>query len=141
MIGPSEMFTPLLKADPTFESRWRSFLADYAGEPELPLYIALGELAQHLIDRQRSGDTQGFDKVFAVVETWHVEGDGYVSEAASIGFLEHLQNLLGGNDRAKGLEGVRPSDFEPYLGPETRRWWEKMYRFWEGDTAALRFDS
>ena len=103
--------------------------------------MALGELAQHLIDRQRRGDTQGFDKVFAVVEGWHLEGDAYVSEAASIGFLESFQNQLGGNDRRKGLRGVRASDFEPYFGPETRRWWEKLDRFWEGDTAALRFDT
>lgn len=141
MIARSEMFTPLLDADPTFEPRWRGFVVEYADEPELPLYIALGELAQHLIERQQQGDTQGFDKVFDVVERWHTEGDSYVSEAASIGFLESLQNLLGGNDRRKHVRGVRASDFEPYLGPATRRWWEKLYRFWEGDTAALRIDT
>jgi hypothetical protein len=79
--------------------------------------------------------------VFAVVERWHQEGDAYVSEAASIGFVESLQNQLGGNDRSKGVRGVRASDFEPYLGPETRRWWEKLDRFWGGDIAALRFDT
>lgn len=134
------MFTPLLEADPTFEPRWQGFLADYADEPELPLYLALGELAEHLIARQRSSTTEGFDAVFGVVERWHVEGDSYVSEAASIGFLESLQNLLGGNDSTKAHKGVRAADFEPYLGPETRRWWDKLYRFWEGDAAALRFD-
>ena len=135
------MFLPLLKADPSFEPRWRDFVAEYHDEPEVPLYIALGELAEHLIERQQRGDTQGFDELFDVVERWHTEGDSYVSEAASIGFLESLQNLLGGNDRHKDVRGVRASDFEPYLGPETRRWWEKLYRFWEGDTDALKFDS
>lgn len=141
MIARSEMFTPLLEADPAFEPRWRGFVAEYADESELPLYIALGEFAQHLIERQKRGDTEGFDKVFDVVEQWHTEGDSYVTEAASIGFLESLQNLLGGNDRSKDVGGVRASDFEQYLGEETRRWWEKLYRFWEGDTAALRSDS
>lgn len=141
MIARSEMFAPLLEADPSFEPRWRTFVADYSDEPELPLYLALGDLAQHLIERQQRGDANGFDKVFGVVERWHTEGDAYVSEAASIGFLESLQNQLGGNERGKAVNGVRASDFEPYLGPESRRWWEKLYRFWDGDGAALRFDS
>lgn len=141
MIDRSEMFAPLLEADPTFEPRWRDFVVEYADEPELPLYIALDELAQHLIARQLSADTQGFDMVFNVVERWHTEGDAYVTEAAAIGFLESLQNHLGGNDRRKDVEGVRASDFEPYLGPETLRWWEKLYRYWEGENAALRPDT
>jgi hypothetical protein len=135
------MFTPLLEADPSFEPRWRGFVAEYASESELPLYIALGELAQHLIERRQRGDTEGFDRVFHVVERWHTDGDSYVSEAGSIGFLESLQNLLGGNERWKDVGGVRASDFEPYLGEETRRWWKKLYKFWDGDTAALRFDT
>ena len=90
MIARSEMFPPLLEADPTFKRRWQAFVTGYADEPELPLYIALGELAEHLIERQQRGDTQGFEKVFDVVERWHMEGDFYVSEAASIGFLESL---------------------------------------------------
>lgn len=141
MIARSEMFTPLLEADPSFEPRWRGFVAEYADEPELPLYIALGELAGHLIERRQRGDVQGFGKIFHIVERWHTEGDSYVVEAASLGFLESLQNLLGGNDRHKEVTGVRASDFEPYLGPETRRRWEKLYRYWEGDTAALRSDT
>ena len=141
VIGPSEMFAPLLEADPSFESRWQRFLADYGNEPDPPLYIALGELAEHLIQRRQRGDTEGFDNIFNVVERWHTEGNSYVSEAASIGFLESLQNLLDGDGRGISVQGVRAADFEPYLGPESRRWWEKLYRFWEGDTAALRFDS
>ena len=141
MIARSEMFTPLLEADASFEPRWLGFISDYADEPELPLYIALGEFAQHLIERQQRGDTHGFDAVFDVVERWHTEGDTYVSEAASIGFLESLQNQLGGNERGNRVSGVRASDFEPYLGPETRHWWEKLYRFWEGDPSALRSDT
>jgi hypothetical protein len=141
MIGPSEMFAPLLEADPSFELRWQAFLADYADEPEPPLYVALGELAVHIIERQRCGDTDGFDKVFAVVERWHTEGDAYVSEAASIGFLESLQNLLGGDERGKSIDGVRATDFEPFLGPESRKWWEKLYWFWTGDKTALRSGS
>ena len=79
--------------------------------------------------------------MFAVVERWHIEGNAYVSEAASMGFLESLQNQLGGNDGRTGVEGAKAADFEPYLGPETRRWWEKLYQYWDGDPGALRLDS
>lgn len=141
MIVRDEMFTPMLEADPTFGDQWQAFKADYSDESELPQYIALGELAIHIIDRMRRGDVANFNKVFAVVELWHVDGDAYVREAATIGFLEALQNHLGGNDRAKGQDGIRASDFENYLGPESRIWWDKLYRFWEGDAAALRSDT
>lgn len=141
MIVRDEMFAPMLEADPSFSSQWQAFLADYSDEPELPHYIALGDLAMHLIDRMRRGDIANFDKVFEVVELWHIEGDEYVQETATIGFLESIQNHLGGNDRFSGVDGVHASDFEPYLGPETRKWWEKLYRFWEGDSSALRFDT
>lgn len=141
MITRSQMFDPLLEADPSFEKPWQTFIADYADEPEPPLYVALWELADHLVERLRLGDVEGFDKVFEVVERWHTEGDHYVSEAATVGLLESLQNVLGGNDRKRGVDGVLASDFEPYLGPETRKWWDKLYRFWEGDTTALKFDT
>ncbi|MFA6113116.1 MAG: hypothetical protein WC729_03970 [Sphingomonas sp.] len=147
LITRSEMFELLLVADPSFRSRWDAFLAEWSEEEEtkedgLPLYLAQDSLAEHLIQRLGAGDTDGFDAVFDVVERWHVEGDAYVSEAASIGLLESLQNQLGGDDRRyKTRKGVRASDFERWLRPETRKWWDKLYRFWGGDNRALRFDS
>jgi hypothetical protein len=44
MIALAEMFTLLLEADPTFEPRWRGFVAEYADELELPLYIRSTEI-------------------------------------------------------------------------------------------------
>lgn len=127
------MFEPLLVADPSFQTRWAEFLAEWRDEPPLPFYLALSALAEHLLHRLRNNDTNGFDRVFAVVERWHTEGDAYVSEAASIGLLEALQNLSGGSGR-------RSIHIEQWLGPESRRWWDKLDRFWEGDGKALRFD-
>lgn len=141
MITRNEMFAPMLEADPSFSGQWQAFLADYPDEPELPQYIALGELAMHMIDRMCRGDVANFDKVFEVVELWHTDGDGYVQEAATIGFLESLQNRLVGNDGIRGEGGVHASNFEPYLRTESRKWWDKLYRFWEGGTSALSFDT
>ena len=139
MLARDDMFTPLLEADPTFLPRWREFLSEWSDEPDdLPLYVALWELAHHIIEMQRAGNTAALQKVFDVVERWHIEGDRYVSEAATIGLLEGIQNIL---VSGKSSEGVLGSDFEPYFGPETRRWWDKLYRFWDGDTSALQFDT
>jgi len=124
------MFEPLLVADPSFQARWAEFVAEWSDEPELPLYLALTSLARHLLGRLEAGDTVGFDRVFAVVEQWHTSGDAYVREAASIGFLEELQTLSGGS-------GKRAVTVEPWLGPESRRSWDRLDRFWAGE--ARRF--
>lgn len=105
------MFEPLLIADPSFQPRWTEFVVEWSDEADLPLYVALSSLAQHLLGRLETGDTAGFDRVFSVVERWHTSGDAYVKEAASIGFLEDLQNLSGGSDK-------RRVTVEPWLGPQ-----------------------
>ncbi|HYF54829.1 MAG TPA: hypothetical protein VEA41_11275 [Salinarimonas sp.] len=122
-ITRGRMFEPLLAADPAFAPRWSAFLAEWGPEPEPPpLYLALADLATHLIGRLEAGDTAGFDAVFDVVERWHLEGDAYVREAATIGLLKDLQN--------EGFHRrTRPSDLERWLRPETRRWWDRVARF------------
>jgi hypothetical protein len=133
-ITRATMFEPLLVADPSFQPRWMEFLAEWDDEPDPPLYLALGSLAEHLLGRLKARNTEGFDRIFAVVERWHTEGDAYVSEAASIGLLESLQNQSGGSGR-------RTTTVEPWLGPQSKCWWDKLDRFWDGDAKALRFDS
>lgn len=134
MITRATMFEPLLIADPSFRPRWVAFLAEWRGDPSPPLYVALEYLAAHLLERLKKHDTDRFDQIFAVVEEWHMSGDAYVSEAASLGLLESLQNLSGGSDRAEPT-------IEPWLGPMSRRWWDKLDRYWDGERDALRFDS
>lgn len=135
MITETEMMEPLLVADPTFRGTWEALVAQHNDDPRPPIYMALGEFAEHLMRRHEQGQTQGFDEVFAVVERWHVDGDHFVGEAATVGFLESLQNRLGGDDRGEAAH------FEPYLGPVSRTWWDKLYSFWDGNDEALRFDS
>ncbi len=131
----------MLEADRTFKERWLFFLDDYADEDELPLYVALSELADHLVQRFKKGDTAGFIKVFEVVERWHTSGDRYVREAATIGLLEDLQNHLGGNGRKRKASSTQAMEFEVWLGPQSRRWWDKLDRYWDGDRDALMEDN
>jgi hypothetical protein len=123
MISRERMFEPMLVADPSFTPAWNAFVEEYSDAPELPHYLALADLARHLIGQLARGDTARFPAVFAVVEQWHLHGDPYVREAATVGLLEDLQN---GN-----LHSVtRPEEFLPWLSPVNRRWWDKVERFW-----------
>ena len=133
MITQDTMFDPLLEACPSFKPVWESFCDDAADEEPRPYYWALADLADHVMSQYRAGETAEFDAVFAVVERWHQEGDKNVKEAATIGFLEGLQNASGNN-------GLDPDVFVPWLGPESKKWWDKLNRFWDGDPTALAYD-
>ena len=124
---------PMLVACPSFAPAWSAFVAEWRDEPalsedggdgSLPLYLALADLARHLVQKLETGDTQAFAAVFAVVEQWIECGDPYVSEAAIVGLLEDLQN---GNFRTR----TQPADFEAWLGPRSRRWWAEVGDFWD----------
>ena len=119
----SNMFEPLLQADPSFREKWLEFKEEYGSEQELPLYLVLSELARHLIENLETGNTHRFGAVFDVVERWHVSGDPYVTEAATAGLLEGLQN---GHLHRK----TRPEDFRPWLQPQTLELWTKVQEFW-----------
>jgi hypothetical protein len=119
----SNMFEPLLQADPSLREKWEIFQEQYRSDGELPLYLALSELARHLIHDLETGNTHRFDAVFDVVERWHIHGDPNVKEAATVGLLEDLQN---GHLLCK----TSSEDFLPWLRPETLGWWTKVHEFW-----------
>jgi hypothetical protein len=122
MIAREEMMEPMLEACPSFRPAWQEFVDEWPSGDK-PLYLALGALARHLVLILAAGDAPSLSRVFAVVERWHVEGDSFVREAATIGLLEGLQN--------EDLHGsTAPKDFEAFLGPESLKWWRKADRFW-----------
>ena len=123
MITRESMFQPLLEADPSLIPLWKDFVEEWEGEPEQPLYLALARVARHLIGQLKAGETDNFPAVFDVVEQWHLQGEAYVREAASVGLLEDLQNT-------NLHDGTQPADFERWLGPESKRWWKKVERYW-----------
>jgi len=130
-IPYERMFEPLLVADPSFQPAWDRFLDEWCDKKgDLPLYLALSSLARHLIGRLAAGDTQAFPAVFDVVERWHLEGDPYVREAATIGLIEDLQN--------DGLHHTtQPADFERWLRPVSRNFWEQVEKYWSDGTPIL----
>lgn len=118
------MFSPILKVAKGFLPTWNAFLEEWTQEKELPYYLVLSDLARYISLLVNRGDIDELKAIFEVIERWHLEGDAYVKEAATIGILEDLQNtnVVG--------EGV-PELLENYLLPESKKWWTKVYEFWE----------
>lgn len=124
------MFDPLLEALPSFRPIREAFVEKWTGNPnnhfdapgDLPEYLQLGDLARWLIDLLNAGNVEDVRLALAVVETWLLEGDHYVREAATIGFIETLQNNIDDNDTRQR--------FFDLFGPEGQRWWEKLDLFW-----------
>jgi hypothetical protein len=117
------MFEPMLEADPALVATWLAFQNEWQAEGELPMYILLSDVARHLVSRLEEHETSRLEAIFKVVERWNIEGDNFVREAATVGLLEDLQN--------ENLHRqTKPSDFEPWLLPETKRYWEEVGVFW-----------
>ena len=126
MIAKDDLMGVLLDDCPSFAPQWRGFQDEWrSNTDDLPLYLVLADFTRHLIGMVEREDTTGLSAVFAAIERLHLEGDHYVREAATVGLLESLQNLnLHKNSTV-------PEHFRPYLGPESKRRWDKLYRFWE----------
>jgi hypothetical protein len=130
-ITREEMLPLFVAAVPSFLPSWHVFLYEWNDEPQLPLYLALGDLARHLIEQLSRGDTAHFPLVFGIVERCQEHGDPYVQEAVTIGLLEDLQNLALHVTTA-------PSDFEVWLEPRSRALWEGLNQFWAGKAPYVR---
>jgi hypothetical protein len=125
VISRDSMIQPVLLVSPGFEPIWREFFAEWQGKPEgLPIYLVLSDLARHIATLFHRGADSELREIFRVVEEWHLNGDAYVREAATVGLLEDLQNTnVVGHDI--------PMRCLNYLGPESLRWWRKVETFWE----------
>lgn len=118
------MFEPILEASDGFRPIWNEFLEEWKDDDELPQYLALGDLACYISKLISEPNDEELKRIFAVIERWHLEGDSYVKEAATVGILEDLQNT---NVVGEGI----PEKVELYLLPESKKWWVKVYEFWE----------
>lgn len=108
----------LVEACPSFGEAW----AELQSQDEAELtYVCISRFIRHLRELHQAGDVSGFSGVADVIERFHVEGDTFVSEAATVGFLE-------------GLLGEPGAEFfAPFLGPESRKWLSEVEAFWRGE--------
>jgi hypothetical protein len=110
------MMQPILEASPSFEPVWREFVAEWKDHPDgLPHYLVLSDLARHIAGLLEQDADSELRQIFHVVEAWHLDGDEYAREAATVGLLEDLQNTnVVGDDATAECLG--------YLGPESAHW-------------------
>jgi hypothetical protein len=86
-------------------------------------YVILGDFACHIIELYKNKKTHELEVIFELIERFHLEGDAYIKEAATIGILEAIQNLAANSD-------INPADFEIYLHAESLNWWQSLNDFW-----------
>jgi hypothetical protein len=123
LIRRAQMGPMLVEACPSLEPEWKRFLTEWAKEPDLPMYVALSDLAMHLSGLLTDGKDEVLQRVFDLVERFILEGDTYVKEAAIVGLIEDLQNT-------NLHKGTTPDQFLRFLLPQSRRWWTKVEMFW-----------
>lgn len=131
LITRDQMLPLFAAAIPSFLPSWQGFLSEWKDDPESPLYLALADLARHLVEQLSRGEIADFPALFDLVERCHVDGDNYVREAVTIGLLEDLQNL---NLHVT----TAPADFEVWLGPKSKALWEGLNQFWAGKAPYVR---
>jgi hypothetical protein len=89
LIHADDVLPLVIEACPSFSPSW---LGENADDSRLG-YVDAGDFAHHLVKLATAGQTDTFGKVFTLIERFHVEGDEYVRQLATIGYLEDLQNL------------------------------------------------
>jgi len=97
---------------------------------ELP-YIVAGLFTEYILEAYQTGDKEVYSKGLKFIERLHSEDAQKVRELATIGYLESIQNTW--------PQGLLNSNI-PFddLGERSKRWWEKLNNFWNGDVKALR---
>lgn len=127
VITPDQIVPLLLQAAPSFAEPWQAAEAD--GVDELSgarmHYTDAGAFCDHLMTLIGEERFDEVPAIFAVIEALHTDGDDAVRELATVGYLEGIQN-------AALNAGVDPKAFEPFLGPESLRWWRGLNHFWSG---------
>lgn len=123
MITKDQVIPLLTEACPSFQDVVDQHRRDYGDDL---LYVELGCFASHLLALTKQGGTALSAEIWRVVERLHVEGDHDVREAATIGLLEGVQNVWANN-------GADPEQFGRNLLPESRKWWDELNDFWQGE--------
>ena len=117
MISADQIMPLRLDASPSFSKQWSEELEQdpiHLNDDGTRLwYLDASYFAVHLIGLFKTQNLGEIEGAFAVIERLHLEGDPYVRELATIGYLESLQNHAGHDDQ------IDAADFEPLSYPPT----------------------
>lgn len=104
-----------------FRKEWEN--DNYTGQEGLPHYLYLDEVAHIVINDFELDRKTELRRVFQLIDRMIIEGEHYVSEAAVVGLLEGIQNLL-------KQRGFLLDKAYPFLLRESRYQWDDLLRFW-----------
>lgn len=134
MITQSELPEMIAELGDRFEPILSEFCKewdDYSPPGDPPIYFLFSLLAREIAQDLRTGNTGQLPQAFEFIEKIHLEGDPHVREAATVGLLENIQNVMLADNTGLHLA-------HPFLGPVSKKWWDKVIIFWNGDMNALR---
>lgn len=127
MLSKDQMIAQLMDACPLFIPRWKDFLYEWQEDiiklQPLPLTLALGDYVRHFSTLMSKTDAKNHAKFFDIIENLLLEGDDEVQNLIRVGILEAMQN----KDITNPLTA---EDFEPFLHPATKSFWDDINAFW-----------
>lgn len=96
--------------------------------------LEMSAITRFLAEKVRAGDTANFGAFFDAVERCLHEGNDEAVTLVMVGLLEDMQNA--------NVTELDKKVWLPYLQPTTRRAWQAVEDFWNGDVNAIsRFDA
>jgi hypothetical protein len=129
-VTPEEAIEELIRACPSFEPAWRTFLAEEypdaapGHEGRLP-YVDVAGLSDQVVDCLANGRVTELPAYFAALEGLYHEAGPILENFLTIGVLESIQNIALGRN-------LELTAFIPWLGPRTLQEWDALIAFWEG---------
>ena len=115
----SPVASEIVHAYPALEVEIRSLSDEQASDSRL-----LAELASHVVGLFQAGHLEEVSPAFGLAERLLVSGQEANMQAATVGFLETIQNVA--SHRSCGA-----SAFERFLGPQSRKVWAELIQVWK----------
>ncbi|MCP3807741.1 hypothetical protein NLX78_10905 [Paenibacillus sp. Lou8.1] len=97
MIIKEQVMEMLLIASLSYKIRYDKYIKENykPGEDRL-IYIEVCDFIDHLFDNYLKRKVDEFDNIFELIEKLHIDGDDFVKELATVGFLENLRTYYCG---------------------------------------------
>ena len=127
MINENNLIEIVLNECPSFREDYEQY------DNKDLLYLVAGEFSRYVLRLYKSNDGDGLLNAGKLIEKLHVNGNDYVKELATIGFLEGIQNNW-------GHEKIDPNEFKKYLGQESLKWWISLHKFWNQEIPYVGHD-
>lgn len=94
-------------------------------------YCVAGDFAYYLLEAYKNNSIDTLVLAGKFIEELYSYKDEKISELATIGYLEGIQNVWGNNIN-------NAEEMVKYLGPISQKWWVKLNQFWNGRNTAFR---